>query len=184
MNDSVSTRSIRRFPSGSPRARVSYKGSSHSDESERQAYRSRPSRSGFSKPALATSPILATMYFEENHQRPNHTSQIILAESTADVNYPAVSFPFAQPLFEKIRNTVDVARQQRPLLQVEGRQEWPVKQPGEVRFVNALDVELRQFSPDRMGDSSGKVFVGQQFHARASRRRLSASCKSASISSG
>ena len=59
-----------------------------------------------------------------------------------------------------------------------------VEQPGKTAFVNALDVEVRHSASGRRGDFSGKVFIGEKFQARASRRWVSACCKSASISSG
>ena len=82
------------------------------------------------------------MCFEKGHQGPDYGSQIILAESAAHINHPTVRFSFTQSLFEKIRNAVHIARQQRPLLQVQHRQKGLVEQPGKIGFVNALDVKF------------------------------------------
>ena len=135
------------------------------------------------KPAFATTPILVGMCLKKGHQGPNYGAQIALAEAIADINYPGVGLPLTQTLFEKIRNAVHVTRQQRPLLQVQRRQQWLVEQPSQIGFVNTLNVKVRDFSPDRLGDFNGKVLVVEKFHAWASRRRLSANSRSASISS-
>ena len=79
------------------------------------------------KPAFATAPIFAAVFLEKSYERPNHGSRTILAESAADINYSSVSFPFMQSLFENVGNAVHVARQQRPLLQIQQLQQGTVE---------------------------------------------------------
>lgn len=116
--------------------------------------------------------------------RKSNRTRIILSESVADVDDPAVRRPVTKPVFQNFGDAVDIPGQQRPLLQIQCLQQWLIEKSSEIGFVDALYVESWHCSPHCAGSFARKMFVRQKFHAPASRRRLSASCKSASISSG